>query len=33
MKIGFAEFEMDDGAALAFQLLGARENGKSAFAV
>jgi hypothetical protein len=33
MEIGFAEFEMDDGAALTFELLGARENSQRAFTV
>ncbi len=33
MEIGFAEFEMNDGATLAFEFLGARKNGQRAFAV
>jgi hypothetical protein len=33
MEIGFAEFEMDDGAALALEFLGARKNRQRAFAV
>ena len=32
MKIRFAEFEMDDGAALLFEFLGARKNGEGTFA-
>jgi len=31
MKIGFAEFEMNDGAALALEFLGAGEDGERAF--
>ena len=33
MEIRFAEFEMDDGAALTLKFLRARENGQRAFAV
>ena len=33
MEIRFAEFEMNDGAALAFEFFGARKNSQRAFAV
>ena len=33
MEIRFAEFEMDDGAALTLKFLRARKNGQRAFAV
>jgi hypothetical protein len=31
MKIGLAKFEVDDGAAVALEFLGARKNGEGAF--
>jgi hypothetical protein len=33
MEIGFAEFKMDDGAALTFEFFGARKNSQRAFTV